>query len=721
VILGIAAFLMLLAATGFQGIQDWHEWQAANRSVGHSRQVIETLDRVRAYIAELETEKRRYTLTPDLTYLNPYGASEEGARREIEALQNLVADDPLQSLRAAHLAPIVAAKLREVNEILNTAGTSRLEAELAIIRSMDEIRSQIDQMLDIERLLLAHWQARVDGLQQSTIWLIAAAVVIATIFAGAAFALAWLEVIRRREATDENTRLYSDLQERQEKIRRLVDSNIIGILIADLDGRILEANDAFLDMVGYSREDLISGQMRWIEMTPPEWHAATQRAVALLQATGTCEPFEKEYFRKDGSRVPVLNGAAALEGSRNESVAFVLDLTERKQAEGRQKLLLDERERAEYLTGQVFESAPDGISILGKDYRYQRVNPIYEHYWGMPAKRMIGMHVADLLRMDVFEQTIKPNLDRCFAGEEVSYAEWFTSSLGRRYLAVTYSPLRPHAEWVEAALVITHDLTEHMLAAEALRQAQAELAHVNRVATMGQLTASIAHEVNQPIAAAVTNAQAALRWLGAQSPDVEEVRQALGRIVRDGNRAGAVIGRIRALIKKAPPRKDSLEINEAILEVLALTRGEVLRHGVLVQTQLAEGLPLVEGDRVQLQQVILNLILNAVEAMSSVSEGSRELLISTTQAGSDSVLARVRDSGPGLDPDSVDRLFEAFYTTKPGGMGMGLSICRSIIEAHGGRLWATANGSGGAVFQFTLPLERDDSVPAEHIDQIPIV
>jgi PAS domain S-box-containing protein len=235
------------------------------------------------------------------------------------------------------------------------------------------------------------------------------------------------------------------------------------------------------------------------------------------------------------------------------------------------------------------------------------------------------------------------------------------------------------------------------------RAVEMELAHANRVATMGQLSASIAHEVNQPIAAAITNAHSALRWLGARPPDLEEVRQALGRIVRDGNRAGDVIGRIRDLIRKAPPRKDGLEINEAILEVIALTRGEVVKNGVSVQTQLAEGLPLIQGDRVQLQQVILNLIVNAVEAMSGVSEGSRELLIGTGKDSS-GVLVAVQDSGPGLNPKSFDRLFDAFYTTKPGGMGMGLSICRSIVEAHGGRIWASSNAGPGATVQFTLPV-----------------
>jgi C4-dicarboxylate-specific signal transduction histidine kinase len=233
---------------------------------------------------------------------------------------------------------------------------------------------------------------------------------------------------------------------------------------------------------------------------------------------------------------------------------------------------------------------------------------------------------------------------------------------------------------------------------------QTELAHASRVATMGQLTASIAHEVNQPITAAVTNANTALRWLSARRPNLEEARRALGRIVENGNRAGEVISRIRALIQKAPPQKNALGINDAILEVVALTHGEAVKNGVSVRTQLAEGLPTIEGYRVQLQQVILNLVINAVEAMSEPNEAPRDLMISSEVAEPD-VLVAVRDTGPGLAPDTLGRLFEAFYSTKADGMGMGLSICRSIIEAHGGRLWASANEPYGAVFQFTVPAQ----------------
>jgi signal transduction histidine kinase len=210
----------------------------------------------------------------------------------------------------------------------------------------------------------------------------------------------------------------------------------------------------------------------------------------------------------------------------------------------------------------------------------------------------------------------------------------------------------------------------------------------------------------------VTNAQAGLLWLDAQPPNLEEVRQTLGWIVNDGMRAGDVIGRIRDLIKKAPPQRVVLEINEAVLEVLALTRSEVTKNGVVVRTQLAEGLPRIRADRVQLQQVMLNLIINAIEVMSGAGQAARELLITTGRNASNSVLVSVRDSGPGLDPKTVDRLFDAFFTTKSKGMGMGLAICQSIIEVHGGRMWASPNEPRGAVFQFTLPLEPDDVVPA---------
>jgi PAS domain S-box-containing protein len=372
----------------------------------------------------------------------------------------------------------------------------------------------------------------------------------------------------------ENIRLYDDLQDREAKIRRLIDSNIIGIFMWHADGRIIDANETYLHIIGYDRGDLIAGRLSWRDLTPPEWLGADDCRAAQLDASGTAQPYEKEYFRKDGSRVPVLAGATAFEGRPDEGVGFVLDLTEQKRVE------------------------------------------------------------------------------------------------------------------------------------RAYTQVQTELAHANRVATMGHLTASIAHEINQPIGAAITYANAALNWLGRQSPNLEEVRRALGLIVEAGIRAGDVIDRIHALVKKALARKDRVDINEAVLEIVELTRREMVQNAISVQMELAGSLPAVQGDRVQLQQVMLNLLINAIEAMNGMSEGSRELLISTHKTESEGVLVAVRDSGPGLAPESADRLFESFYTTKPGGLGMGLSISRSIIEAHGGLLWAGTSTPRGAVFQFELPAYR---------------
>jgi C4-dicarboxylate-specific signal transduction histidine kinase len=242
-------------------------------------------------------------------------------------------------------------------------------------------------------------------------------------------------------------------------------------------------------------------------------------------------------------------------------------------------------------------------------------------------------------------------------------------------------------------------------AKEELDQLQSDLAHMNRVATMGQMSASIAHEVSQPITGALTNANVALRLLPADPPNTDVLRGAIERIVRDCNRAGDVLERVRALAKKAPTRQDIIDVNEAIGETMGLAQGEVVRRRVSVQASFAGDLPPVDGDRVQLQQVILNLIINAAEAMSAVPEGSRHLTISTGLTAAGEVLVAVQDSGPGIDPAHVDRIFGAFYTTKASGLGMGLSISRVIIEAHGGRLWAT-NAPPGALFQLTLPARQ---------------
>jgi C4-dicarboxylate-specific signal transduction histidine kinase len=253
------------------------------------------------------------------------------------------------------------------------------------------------------------------------------------------------------------------------------------------------------------------------------------------------------------------------------------------------------------------------------------------------------------------------------------------------------------------------DVHDWRHAQEELRNTQAELAHTTRVLTMGELTASIAHEVNQPLGAIVASAAACERWLAAEPPQMEKARRALERIVNDGRRAGEVIKRIRALMKRQAPQKDWLEINEAILEVIAIAQHQLRGNEILLETRLARGLPLVWGDKVQVQQVLLNLIVNAIEAMSRIDERRRELTIVSTADGAEAVAVEVRDSGMGLDPERATHLFEPFYTTKAEGIGIGLSISRTIVEAHGGNLAAAANAPHGAVFRFSLPV--DEPVP----------
>ena len=308
------------------------------------------------------------------------------------------------------------------------------------------------------------------------------------------------------------------------------------------------------------------------------------RAIKELRTTGSLQPFEKEYFRKDGSRVPVLIGSVAFDGPRDQGVAFVLDLTERKRAEA-----------------------------------------------------------------------------------EARESE-------RRY-----------------------------------REAQAELTHVTRVTTLGELTASIAHEVNQPLAGISSNAEACLRWLDRETPNLDAARRSVEWIINDCNRAGEVIQRVRALAKRTNIQKVPIHINDIVDEVISLVQREMSNHRVSLRKELASALPKVFADRIQLQQVIINLVINSIEAMQSVTDRPRELTIRSRRDGEHQVLLTVKDCGVGISAENADRLFSAFFTTKPTGMGMGLSIGRSIIEAHGGRLWAEANLPHGAAFHFTLPLRQEDA------------
>jgi PAS domain S-box-containing protein len=666
--------------------------------------------------------------------------------------------------------------------------------------------------------------------------------------------------------------LHSQLEQHEAKIRRLVDANIIGIFVWDFEGRVLEANDEFLRMVNYDREDLVLGRIRWADLTPPDWRDRNNARIEQQKSSGRFEPFEKEYTRKDGSRVPVLIGGATFEKGGSQGVAFVLDLTERKCAED----ALREREaqltEARRELRQMIDTIPIPVASYSADARRDFVNAAWKQYTGLSDEAALGTEwsvvahpddvatgekmwhdafatgvpwhteervrradgqyrwfaidrvaardengkiikwygtaydiedrkraeerlrvqhtvaqilaeaatieeatprilwamgeclgwdVGALWRVDreaealrfvelwhkasievpEFERvsrefTFVPGLGlpgRVWSSLEPKYvpdvvldenfprgpiaereglhaAFGFPILLGGEALGVieffSREIRQPDQELLNMLATIGSQIgqfIERKRAQEAFRKAQLELAHANRVAMMGQLAATITHEVNQPITAAVTYALAARRWLSAEPPNFREVDDALSLIVKEGHRAGEVVERIRALIRKVPTRKDAVAIDDAILEVIALTRTEAANNSVSVRTQLAEGLPRVQGDRVQLQQVMLNLIVNSIQSMSGVEKGNRELHISTVSIEPEGVCVAVRDTGHGLRPEILPRLFEPFYTTKPDGMGMGLSICRSIIEAHGGRLWATRCEPRGALFQFTIP------------------
>jgi PAS domain S-box-containing protein len=383
-----------------------------------------------------------------------------------------------------------------------------------------------------------------------------------------------IEVADREKAEAEVRQLASGLEAR---IRRLVEANVVGIVMWNLEGAITGANEAFLHMVQYDQDDIASGRVRWKDLTPAEWRNRDEQAIAEIKGSSIFRPFEKEYLRKDGTRVPVLLGGALFESGGNDGVAFVLDLTEQRRAQ--------------------------------------------------------------------------------------------------------------------------KDLQQ---AQQSLYTTQVELARVSRLTTMGELAASIAHEVNQPLTAVTNNASACLRLLTDRNLEPEVLRRALEEIVADGTRASAVIARIRRFIKKAPAETVELDVNEVIDSVLALAGHELHKNEVLVECQLAKTLPLVRADRIQLQQVLLNLVMNSIEAMTGATNQTRVLSVESRINESGDVLVEVRDSGTGLGSEA-DRLFTPFFTTKANGMGMGLPISRSLIESHGGRLWATTNSPHGAVFSFTLP------------------
>ncbi len=458
-------------------------------------------------------------------------------------------------------------------------------------------------------------------------------------------------------------------------------------------------------------QGLPSREAVWRRIHPDDVDTVNEK---IDQALHERRSFQNEFRLKlpdgivkhvDADILPVFSAT----GELVEIIATAVDVTERKRAE-------DALRRGQAWLSQAQGLSRTGTWVLnGASRRFL--------YWSDESYRIWGFDpLKGLPSRDDMWGRIHPD-DREAVWEEVQDAireqrevfQEFRILLpdgAVKYLeSNTYHEFSPLGELIEV-ICTNVDVTERKRAQderERLRQLEADLAHINRVSMMGELAASLSHEILHPIATARNNARAGMRFLEMSPPNLNEVREALGCVVRDADRAKDIVGRIRSQIKRAPPRKERFELHEAINEVIVMVRSAIAKDAISVSTRLMDGLVPVQGDRVQLQQVLVNLILNAVEAMSSVEEGTRELSIRTEQNQPGGILVAVHDSGPGIDLVNFDRVFEPFYTTKTSGVGMGLSICQTIINGHGGRLWMSANEPRGAVFQFTLPAAQGDS------------
>jgi PAS domain S-box-containing protein len=508
----------------------------------------------------------------------------------------------------------------------------------------------------------------------------------------------------RGTGTDVTATMRSEaaLQESEYKLRQIIEAVPGLIWSGGPDGEPTYANQRLLDYVGVQLEDIKN--RGWQQFLHPDELPETVKAFDHAVQTGTPYEAVRRLRRADGqyrwehARIEPLRDR---EGRIIQWYGLSVDIDEGKKAEDRLR-----RSEAHLAEAQRLSRA--GSSVYSETAIL---------YWSEEAFRIWGFDPAQgLPSREAMLQRIHPDdRDRHHQETQDALREKRDCSIEFRIVLADgtvkdvekiYHPVFSTSGELTEIVASGIDVTERKRAEEEherLRQLELDLAHMNRLSMMGELAASLAHEITQPIASARNNARAAQNFVDMQPPDLGEVREALGCVVGDADRAGSIVDRIRDHIKKAPPRKHRFDLNEAIIEVIVLARSAIAENGVSVQTRLTEGLVPVEGDRVQLQQVVLNLVLNAAEAMSAVDEGARELLISSEQSRTNGALVAVRDSGPGIDPEHIERVFEAFYTTKSSGVGMGLSICRSIIEAHGGRLWAHANEPRGTLFQFTLP------------------
>jgi PAS domain S-box-containing protein len=485
--------------------------------------------------------------------------------------------------------------------------------------------------------------------------------------------------------------------------KEVFEHNPVMYFMVDAAGTVLSVNTFGAAQLGYSVSELL-GQSVLKVFPAEEQHAAQSNVAICLENIGQTHSWEICKVRKDGSSLWVRENAKAVRRLDNQLIVLIAceDVTERKEAENalrQSEMYLAEAQRLSR-TGSFGWRVASGEIIWSEEtfrmFGYDKV-PSIKH-----ATVFQRVHPEDRARV---EQTI----DRASGdGKDFEHGYRLLMPDGSvKHVHATAHAVTDASGGIEFVGAVT-DVTSRKRAEAELHEAQANLAHVTRVTALGELAASIAHEVNQPLAAVVTNAAACLRWLDRDPANLNEARATLRSIINDGNRAGEVIQRVRALVNKTTDRK-ALHINEVVNEVMSLVQHELFSHRVALRLELAPALPPVLADRIQLQQVILNLVINGIEAMQPVMDRTHELVIRTRQNETDQVLVTVSDCGVGVAAEDVDRLFDAFFTTKSDGMGMGLSICRSIVDAHGGRLSASGNTGPGATFQFTLPLHQEDN------------
>jgi two-component system, LuxR family, sensor kinase FixL len=489
------------------------------------------------------------------------------------------------------------------------------------------------------------------------------------------------------------------------QLAALVSSSDNAIVSKTLDGTITSWNAGATNILGYQADEMIGQPITRI--IPPDLHQEETQILVRLHRGERIQHYETIRLAKDGRRVnisqtvsPVFDQSGKVVGASK----VARDITERKLAE---QALRETTARLRTLT----ETAVDGVILIDARGVVLMFNPACEKLFGYSADTVIGENVKMLMPQPYrhehdryitnYHDTRDPKI--IGSGREVIGLRKDGSTFP---MDLSVGEARQDGESIFVGII--RDLTSRKRTEAELEEARAELVRVARVTALGELTAAIAHEVNQPLTGLVSSGNACLRWLAGDAPNLKAARESVERMISAGSRAGEVIRRIRALVGKAPPLRDRLNINDAITEVIALIRGEIQRNRISLRTRLSTDVPLVLGDRIQLQQVILNLILNAMEAMGDVSPQPRELSVSSTKDGPNGALVSVRDSGTGLDGTVLDRLFEAFYTTKAHGMGIGLAVSRTIIQAHGGRLWAAPNAPQGAIFQFTLPADGEE-------------